>query len=240
MSSKSQPIVVPAPGGIVVAPLVQAKKHKRKFDAVLTIEDPNAKPADRLRFSNETTTKHMVLKFEDVDSERFGYATASRDQVREAIEFGREHADGTLLVHCMHGVGRSAACALAIIADRMGPGRETEAVTELIAMRPDATPNLIVVYHADDILGSGGALKAAVTAFEASTPEKTEMRTERDAFAQDNADLYAPASHPGKRSLRNPSDSGFRIQPRRSMGKGPEQSMPDAPMRMPKARSAGR
>ncbi len=71
----SAPLPQPAPGQMAVASLAQAHRHKRKWDAVLTIEDPEARPSDQLRFSANPAPTHLVLSFEDADSEAFGYAT---------------------------------------------------------------------------------------------------------------------------------------------------------------------
>ncbi len=191
--AQNQPIAIPTAGGIVVCPLVQAKKHKKKFQAVLTIEDPKAKFADQLRFTQPTDTDHLVIKFEDADSVEFGYMTATMEQVKTAIAFGRKHAEGTLLVHCLHGVGRSAACALAIIADRNGPGAEKQSVAELLAIRPTATPNLVVVAHADEILGLNGALIKALSDSESANPVKVQSRSERKKLAEENPGLFQKA-----------------------------------------------
>lgn len=181
----------PRPGHLSVGTLSQAKKHKRKFDAVLTLEDPNCRPGDRLRFTSKPQPPHLVLTFEDTDSEEFGYATATQEQVQQALAFARTHAEGALLVHCFHGVGRSAAVALAILADRLGPGKEAVAVEELFTLRPPATPNLVVVAHADNLLCRHGALTSALAAFEAAMPSKLKARALRHKYAAQNPQLYA-------------------------------------------------
>ncbi|RAK66362.1 hypothetical protein [Phenylobacterium kunshanense] len=96
-----------------------------------------------------------------------------------------------LLVHCFHGVGRSAAVALAILADRAGPGREQAALDRLLAIRPQATPNLVVVKLADEVLGRNGALVAAVSAWEIAMPGLQEQRATRRRFLLANPNLYS-------------------------------------------------
>lgn len=187
----SDPLPLPCPGGIAVGSLAQANRHKRKFDAVLTLEDPRARPGERLRFTKNPAPFHLSLAFEDVDSDEFGYASATADQVRIALDFARQHATGSLLVHCFHGVGRSAAIALAILADRLGEGHEVEAVAELLAIRPEATPNFIVLTHADAILNRKGQLTNALSAFEQGRPDKLAARIRRHQYARENPSLYA-------------------------------------------------
>lgn len=132
-----------------------------------------------------------MLDFEDVDQDDGCIRVASRDQVARAIVFAGEHTAGSLLVHCYHGVGRSAAIALAVLADRLGPGREDEAMNRLLQIRPEAMPNLVVIDHADVVLDRGGGLLRAVTEREAQTPEAVRMRETRRSFAERHPELYA-------------------------------------------------
>lgn len=169
----------PAPGDVVVTGLSQARKHKRRFDAVITLEDPACRPGSKLRFYRRPSPAHLVLAFEDVDDDNLGVRVATRDQVADALAFARAHAAGALLVHCFHGVGRSAAVALAILAERTGPGGEQAALDRLLTIRPESTPNLVVVKLADEILGRGGTLVAAVAQWEAVTPGLKERREAR-------------------------------------------------------------
>lgn len=179
-----------------MASLSQARRHKRKFDAVLTLEDPHARAPLRLRFTRKPQPEHLVLAFEDADSDRFGYATATAEQVRKAIAFGRDNRSRSLLVHCLHGVGRSTGCALAILADRFGPGREEAAVAALLLARPSAVPNLVVVGHADALLQRDGTLVAALHQAESQRPDKLATRAQRETFAQEHPWLYARRSRP--------------------------------------------
>lgn len=178
----------PNPGTIGVASFAQANRHKRKWDAILTCEDPRER--QRLRLNDRP---QLVLPFEDCDDLSLGYAVATRDQVQSALEFGRDNAGSSLLVHCLHGVGRSAAVALAILADRLGAGREDEAVSTLLEPRPESTPNLVAVELADSLLGRGGALMGALQRSEDANPQKLRARKTRAQFARENPHLYAKA-----------------------------------------------
>lgn len=178
-------------GSVVVASLSQARKHKRRFDAVITLEDPACRAAIQLRFHNRPAPAHLVLAFEDVDDDQLGIRVATHEQVAEALAFGRAQSSGSLLVHCFHGVGRSAAIALAIIADRLGPGAEPAAVEQLLALRPEATPNLVVVNLADELLGREGALSAAVAAWEVTAPGLKAKREARSQMVRSHPQLYS-------------------------------------------------
>lgn len=191
--TKPTPLALPEPGGVSVGSLPQAKRHKRKFDAVITIEEPGARPNLRLRFAPNPGRAHLVLQFEDVDTDSLGIRVATLGDVERAVVFARSWTDRSLLVHCFHGVGRSAGVALAILADRLGPGNEAQALERLLAVRPEVTPNLVVVAIADQLLERSGRLVAAVAAWEAFAPGLAEARATRLHFARTHPELYARA-----------------------------------------------
>ena len=184
----STPLPEARPGVLAVGGFSQANRQKRRWDAVLTCEDPRER--QRLRLDDRP---QLVLAFEDCDDESLGYAVATPDQMQAGLAFLRDNREGSLLVHCMHGVGRSAALALMDLADRLGPGHEDEAVATLLTLRPEATPNLVAVRMADDLLGRSGELLGALLRSEGANPAKLRARRERHQFALDNPGLYARA-----------------------------------------------
>lgn len=183
----------PLPGSVCVLGLTRANKTKRRYDAVLTIEDPRTRPGDRLRFTSKPAPAHLVLMFEDCDDASLGYAVATRSHLERILEWGRTHAGSSLLIHCRHGVGRSAAACLAILADRLGPGLEGEAVRALLAIRPEATPNLVLVALADAELDRKGALIDALAGSEDADPDKGRLRIARHRLATERPELFAKA-----------------------------------------------
>lgn len=72
---------------------------------------------------------------------------------------------GTVLVHCHGGVCRSTAIAFILKAMELGPGYEKDAARWVMETFPKAVPNLLVCSIADDLLGRGGRLLAAMTAY---------------------------------------------------------------------------
>lgn len=196
MPSTPTPLAKPTPGGLAVASLTQARRHRRQFDAVITLQDPGLGPFDRLRLAACPTQPHLVLAFEDVDDDSLGLQVATRDQVTRALAFARDHRAESLLVHCLHGVGRSAAVALAILADRCGRGSEARALDKLLSMRPEATPNRVVVRLADVLLERDGLLIAAVDRSEAGDPHVQAVRAIRREFVRANLGLYARRARP--------------------------------------------
>src|SRR3569623_2075983 len=61
-------------------------------------------------------------------------------------------------------LSRSMASAFTILCDRLGPGCEAEIAKAMRRRAPHAQPNRLLVRHADEALGRGGAMLAAVAA----------------------------------------------------------------------------
>ena len=110
--------------------------------------------------------------------------------VADTLDFGRKHLGASLLIHCNAGVARSTAAALAILCDRLGPGREQEALDEMLRLRPIAVPNLLMVQHTDNLLGRGGALVACVDAWDSVLPDNRFRRTANFAAHVGDKDLF--------------------------------------------------
>lgn len=70
-----------------------------------------------------------------------------------------------LLVHCRAGVSRSTAIALAIAADRLGAGNERHACEWLRETYPQAKPNRLVVFLADEVLERNMAMSKLEATF---------------------------------------------------------------------------
>jgi predicted protein tyrosine phosphatase len=71
---------------------------------------------------------HLVLESEALFTQQSVETT--QGILEEAVQFARQHQSlaAPLLVHCYTGMRRSSTVALAILADRMGPGYENEAI----------------------------------------------------------------------------------------------------------------
>ena len=86
--------------------------------------------------------------------------------IERLLAFGRRLQAADIAVHCLHGRSRSAAVALMLIADRLGPGGEALAVDLLLAhgeahgIRVQPNPQIVVL--ADNLLGRRRALVTAL------------------------------------------------------------------------------
>lgn len=178
-------------GNVIVKSLGQARRIKRKVGAVVTIEDPGRR--NGLRYHSAPHPDHLVLRFEDVDVADESVALPRPDHVRSVLEFARQNTEGKLLVHCKAGVARSTALALAVMADRMGAGREADAVEELLRVRPESAPNLLLLGFADDVLERGGALRGAWDEVESAHAHYAEHREKKLEILRRQPHLFARA-----------------------------------------------
>jgi predicted protein tyrosine phosphatase len=108
---------------------------------------------------------HLKLGINDIADPTAGPAPPARLHVDALLEFSRSW-DGSrpILIHCWAGISRSMASAFTILCDRLGPGCEAEIAIAMRRRAPHAQPNRLLVRHADEALGRGGAMLAAVEA----------------------------------------------------------------------------
>jgi predicted protein tyrosine phosphatase len=119
----------------------------------------------------------LRLSFDDIGMERYRHFVGpSMAQITDAMEFGRRVIDGDsffdgpsagpplIAIHCEHGKSRSAAVALALLADHLGDGRERDAVNTLLRgdIENRVHPNPLVIGLTDDCLFRYGRINAAL------------------------------------------------------------------------------
>ena len=136
----------------------------KRLTHLITIANPGVIKHPPDWFSGE----HLALSFGDVVSESDALQcktkAASSDDIRQSIVFFRaarkQQETVSLLITCDYGASRSPALAYVLLADQYGDGYEVDALNSLLAIRPDAVPNLLVVSLGDQLLRRNGALLA--------------------------------------------------------------------------------
>ena len=89
--------------------------------------------------------------FNDVEHEQSrGPSTQDIQDILEYVKILPK--DSHLLVHCMAGISRSTATAMAILAERYGQGHELEIATYIRELRPQANPNRFICSLTDSLL----------------------------------------------------------------------------------------
>jgi len=107
--------------------------------------------------------RHLRLGVNDIIDPAAGTAPPTRVHIDALLEFSRGwDAQQPLLIHCWAGISRSMASAFTILCDRSGPGYELEIARAMRRRAPHAQPNRLLVRHADEALGRGGAMVAAL------------------------------------------------------------------------------
>lgn len=133
---------------------------------VLSILDPNyPDPGD---FRTYAPHKRLTLRFDDIIHPLPGMKMPERGHVEQLLQFGEglaaEEGDPLchLLVHCHAGISRSTASMVTLLAEAR-PGMDEDAIfAHLREIRPQAWPNSVMLGYADDLLGRGGRLVAAL------------------------------------------------------------------------------
>ena len=108
---------------------------------------------------------HLILGMDDIAVPIDGYTHPAEEHVVELIEFVRSwDRCAPLVMHCYAGISRSTAGAF-IGACALNPWRDEIAIAQMIRRSsPTATPNPMLVGHADRILKRQGRMIRAVEA----------------------------------------------------------------------------
>lgn len=128
---------------------------------VLSLGDPCQPPPAGLA----SCSRYLRREFHDIDRERpwlRGYVLPNEQDVAAILEFFASTPDGPHLVHCTSGISRSTASAYIGKCQALGAGREQEALAAVLAVRPQALPNRLIVRLADDLLGRESHMTAVI------------------------------------------------------------------------------
>jgi predicted protein tyrosine phosphatase len=108
---------------------------------------------------------HLRLTFHDIAAPIDGYTHPTEAHVAEILAFAQAwDRRAPLLIHCWAGISRSTAAAY-MTACALYPDRdEHDLARALRTASPTATPNALMIAHADSLLGRGGRMCAAIGA----------------------------------------------------------------------------
>ena len=129
---------------------------------VVSILDPGWAEPDA--FTAFAPHSRVTFRFHDVFEATPGAREPQPNDIELILAFGDglvEEEVHHLLIHCHVGQSRSTAAAAILMAQRY-PGREREAFAKLLQIRPRSLPNRLMMRMADDMLGCGGSLLAAM------------------------------------------------------------------------------
>jgi predicted protein tyrosine phosphatase len=137
------------------------RQRAREFTHWIGIANPGASCPKPTGF----TGLHLQLWFGDVISEADAQQCRTKAprtlDIQHGVEFFRAacaSGESKVLFSCDYGASRSPALAYVCLADQLGVGRESEALDQILTIRPNAVPNRLVVQLGDSLLGRQGTL----------------------------------------------------------------------------------
>jgi len=107
--------------------------------------------------------RHLRLGMNDIAEPREGLVVPSEDHVADLIQFAENwDQKAPLLIHCWAGISRSTAGAFVVLCALNPRSDEHSLARALRRASPTAYPNRRIVALADNVLGRGGRMSAAV------------------------------------------------------------------------------
>jgi predicted protein tyrosine phosphatase len=153
---------------LTICGLDELDDHSRRcVTHVLSILDP-AWPEPEAFFDYDPHHR-TTLHFHDAVEPSPDIQLPRLEHVEEILAFGRalqrdrlERPDAHLLIHCHAGISRSTAAMTGMLAQAHPEETEERIFEHLVAIRPQAWPNSLMIAFADDLLARGGRLTAAL------------------------------------------------------------------------------
>ena len=168
-------------------------------------------------YAHEPASRHaLVMRFRDSEAGVDGGPSESHVAAMLAmIERAVLAPSGRLFIHCHAGASRSTATAYAALVRRDGVARAEESFADLLRLTNKPWPNRSIVGHADDLLGAGGRMLAALDAYRRAHPQRLEayirlhhIRAARDPAYGERLGVAAwrlPRRRPSQASGKGPA-----------------------------------
>ena len=162
--------------------------------AVLSFEHPGVSPgepgyAPRLADNGFDDIPQLVLTF--WDSEQDVPNGPDKHQVEKGLAFVMAHIEeGPVIIHCKAGKSRSVAMTLGVLSKLYPEKPEGELIDMLLAIRPQAAPNILMVEMLDELTGRGGKLTQAVLDNKVLSDQRAQAESNRRDLARERPDLY--------------------------------------------------
>jgi predicted protein tyrosine phosphatase len=147
---------------IIVCPLsaVQRLVDDHGVGHVVSLLGPDTPHRD---FTGLNPGRHLKLTFHDIVEPVDGFVTPRAEDAETLVGFFKEwDRQDPMLIHCWAGISRSTAAAFTAMCILRPDMPEERIARELRRASPSATPNRLIVSHADTILGRDGRMVAAV------------------------------------------------------------------------------
>ncbi len=139
----------------------------RAVTHVLSILYPNGQEPEA--FWTYDPHHRIEMHFNDAIESGPGIELPQARHVEEILAFGNAfqrdlaaRREAHLLIHCHAGISRSTAAMTALLMQADPDETEERIFERLVAIRPRAWPNSLMIGFADDLLGRGGRLTAAL------------------------------------------------------------------------------
>ncbi|WP_310621037.1 tyrosine phosphatase family protein [Flexibacterium corallicola] len=147
---------------LVVCPLssLETTIQSHNIKRVVSLISPIQKV---VRPSGIASKDHLPLHFNDITEEREGYVSPNSSHIAELLSFMENNSETeSILLHCWFGISRSPAAAF-ILACALNPAKSEEHhAKQLRSCAPTATPNALMVSHADKLLQRDGRMSKAI------------------------------------------------------------------------------
>ena len=153
---------------LTICGLQELDEHSaRSVTHVLSILDPGWPEPEA--FFTYDPHRRTTLHFHDEIEPAPGIELPRREHMEQILAFGRslqrdlaERSDAHLLVHCHAGISRSTAAMTALLAQADSSLDEDTIFERVLAVRPKAWPNSLMIGFADELLSRGGRLTRAM------------------------------------------------------------------------------